>query len=281
MEIIMEQMDQDNIKNKKLDLIKSFIQEKIKEPIWKISIAMLMILIVIAILLIQGVSSSHNDTDILVLSNDDEAFVETKDEKLSNFVKGYLRARTYLDFVNIYRAFDKNYMLVKDTEESKRYDNGILYEKNYVSGYNNINIYEHKGLKEDEKVVLMTYDMTFYFSDTTAPSILMGYVVEDKDKIYFKDNYDIGETKYINALMERSEVKVLYRYIKDRLELALTNDSNLKLAYNSLRQYDINPNNDMLKDKDMLIGKVFGSDSTKEKELINLARKKEEADEEE
>ncbi|MCQ2609202.1 MAG: hypothetical protein MJ151_00155, partial [Lachnospiraceae bacterium] len=159
--------------------------------------------------------------------------------------------------------------------EGKRHDTGILYEKNYVRDYSDIKVYEHPGLAKDERVVLITYNMSFYFSDALVPSMIVGYVKDDGKKLYFKENLDIGESKYISNLMETSMVKAMYKDIKSRLELLLTNDNKLKLAYNSLRQYDMNPNNNMMHDRDMLVEKVFGTEDAKEEELINLVRQKE------
>lgn len=276
----MEQMVQDNIKK-----IKEKLKEKLsglKQPLGKMIVAMIMILIVIAILLIQGVTSkSVNDTSDAINLDVENVFVESMDNRLNVFVKGYFKARTYLDFVNIYRAFDKDYLLIKDTEEGKKYDNGIMYEKNYVKDFSNIKVYEYAGLIDNERVVLITYDMNFYFSDALVPSMIVGYVKDDGKKLYFKENLDIGESKYISNLMESSMVKTMYSDIKNRLEMLVTNDSKLKLAYNSLRQYDMNPNNNMMDDKDMLVEKIFGTEKVKEEELINLARKKEGLDNEE
>lgn len=208
---------------------------------------------------------------------DESTFVKCEDDRVYHFVLDFFKAKKYLDFVNIYRSFNRDYVTMVEAKEGREYENEILYEHNLVKDYKDLEVYKTLGKKQNEYVLICKYNILTYYTEEVAPTIIVAYIVDDGNKIYFKDNLDIGESKYITKVLEEKKVKDMYNEVKKNLTRNLANDANLKLVYNSLRQYDMNENNFLLDDKDKIVARLFGGANNKEKEYMDLARKKMEA----
>lgn len=159
------------------------------------------------------------------------------------FIADYYKARTMLNFPKIFSAYGRDYYKERQEDKNgtiKRIEESVRYEKTFVRSFNDIKVYIEKGYRENETICVVTYDMMMGFSDGAAPMIALFYLVKDGDSFVIKDKFDVGTSKYIVACTETEFVKNLYNDTKNRLERALTGNENLKIAYNSLRQYEMN-----------------------------------------
>ena len=235
-------------------------------------IAMMVMLAIIAIILI---SLNNDRIKNSIIYNDVKNInvVETSDESLINFVYHYYAAKTNLNYQKIFEAFGRDYYKEeredKDGNFKKIIDN-LRYERIFVKSYDNIKVYECKGYRPDEKVLIVVFDMQLGITDIPAPMIVMFYLEENNGRYVIKDNLDVGTSKYIVAVSENEFVKKLYEDVKTSLERAAAGSKSLRLSYNTLRQIEVNQNIDMGNiDKKELIDKL----NPKGTDLIKDARK--------
>ena len=112
--------------------------------------------------------------------------------------------------------------------------------------------------------------MQLGFTDIAAPMIVMFYVEERDGKYIIKDKLDVGTSKYIVSISENEFVKKLYEDVRLSLERAAAGSESLRLAYNTLRQIEVNQNVDLGSiDKKELIDSL----NPKGTDLIKDARK--------
>lgn len=235
---IMEQMEH----RFDVDLLKEIIYKKTHDVDSMLKIAMVALSVIIAIILVCIISFSRKTNDIVY--NNDSFVVEKleicQDENLITFVENYFKARTDLRYDVIFNSFNKTFKNELFNEEEKGITNSIRYERSYIKSYDNIVVYIYRGMKENEKVLLITYDMMFSYTTNSAPNIILTYVVNENGKYYFRDDIDIGLGKYLNKVAQLDEVKSLYRGVENKIEKAVSENEDLKLSYNSLRQYKMN-----------------------------------------
>ena len=235
-------------------------------------IAMMVMLAIIAIILISlnndRIKNSivYNDVNNIKVS-------ESSDENLINFVYHYYAAKTNLNYQKIFEAFGRDYYKEeredKDGSFKKIVDN-LRYERIFVKSYDNIKVYECRGYRPNEKVLIVVFDMQLGFTDIPAPMIVMFYLEDNNGKYIIKDNLDVGTSKYIVAVSENEFVKKLYEDVKTSLERAAAGSESLRLSYNTLRQIEVNQNIDMGSiDKKELIDKL----NPKGTDLVKDARK--------
>lgn len=235
-------------------------------------IAMMVMLAIIAIILI----SINNDRikDAVVYNDANSVVVsESADKDLIDFVYHYYAAKTSLNYQKIFEAFGRDYYKEeredKDGSFKKIIDN-LRYERIFVKSYDNIKVYECKGYKSNEKVLIVVFDMQLGFTDIPAPMIVMFYLEENNGKYVIKDNLDVGTSKYIVAVSENEFVKKLYEDVRLSLERAAAGSESLRLSYNTLRQIEVNQNIDMGSiDKKELIDSL----NPKGTDLVKDARK--------
>lgn len=253
-----EEIKKFNIKEEFLSIFKDY-----KRFSKFLLIVMVALIAIIAIILF---SAGRNDkTNSIVNSPNDINVVEETDEKILELVNDYFNSKTNLNFAILFNTFGRDYYKeerIKPNEELKKIINNIRYERIFVERYENIKVYAAEGLHNDEKVLIVTYDMVMGFSDTTAPMILMFYIVDKNGQKVIKDSLDVGTSKYLVAVSNNDFVKELYKDVEARLEHATASSESLKLVYNSLRQIEVNQNFD-LDDIDkkalideLLVGKV-------------------------
>ena len=235
-------------------------------------IAMMVMLAIIAIILI---SLNNDRIKNRVKYNDVNSIsvVESTDENLISFVYHYYAAKTSLNYQKIFEAFGRDYYKEeredKDGSFKKIIDN-LRYERIFVKSYDNIKVYECRGYRPNEKVLIVVFDMQLGFTDIPAPMIVMFYLEDNNGKYIIKDNLDVGTSKYIVAVSENEFVKKLYEDVKASLERAAAGSESLRLSYNTLRQIEVNQNIDMGSiDKKELIDKL----NPKGTDLVKDARK--------
>ena len=238
MEGTMEQMDH------KFDaeLFRQIIYKKTHDVDSMLKIAMIILFVIIVIILSCIINFGKNDSDS---SFKEEDFVVEKielcqDEKIIEFVDNYFKARTDLRYDVIFSSFNKTFKNELFNEEEKEITNSIRYERAYIKSYDNIVVYTYRGMRENEKVLLIVYDMMFSYTTHSAPNIILTYIVNEDGRYYFRDDIDIGLGKYLNKVSQLDEVKNMFLYVENRLEKAVSENEDLKLSYNSLRQYRMN-----------------------------------------
>lgn len=235
-------------------------------------IAMMVMLAIIAIILIS-LNNDRIKNSIVYNDVNSVSVVESTDQSLINFVYHYYAAKTNLNYQKIFEAFGRDYYKEeredKDGSFKKIIDN-LRYERIFVKSYDNIKVYECRGYRPNEKVLIVVFDMQLGFTDIPAPMIVMFYLEDNNGKYIIKDNLDVGTSKYIVAVSENEFVKKLYEDVKVSLERAAAGSESLRLSYNTLRQIEVNQNIDMGSiDKKELIDKL----NPKGTDLVKDARK--------
>ena len=234
--ITMEVMDEELIVDKrKFNILSVF------------HIAMILIIVLIAIILVS-LNISFNKKEVEISESydldqyKDANLVLCDDEEIINFIETYFEARKSLKYEQIFRAFNKDYNVEIRTNEGKEIVKYINYEHSYVRSYDNIKIYETKGLKDTDKFLLIVYDLNLGFAEAKVPMVLICYLEYDvwAKKYYILNDIDIRHTKYINYVTNTSFVKETLADVEKRIERILISNDDVKLAYNSLRQYDMN-----------------------------------------
>ena len=169
MEVIMEQMDQNNniIKtNNKIDINKIF---KI------LILAMMSVSIIIAIILIVSLIFYQNNIKkqnykIETVINEQNILNESSDESLNKFIYNYFNSRTNLNINQIFSSFDNEN---NDTETKNKIINDIMYERSYIKKFDDIKIYTVDGLKDNEIVAIIQYNILFGYVNDKLPTITM------------------------------------------------------------------------------------------------------------
>lgn len=221
-----------------------------------LSVAMIVILIIIATILVNIYGGfNKGDENVKDAVSQSDVLIKSEDERLNSFIKKYFNDRMNLNYEEIFKAFNKQITFDRTNKKEREILVNIKNENKYIKSYDNINVWYVSGRRENEKVVIITYDISFGFSNGIIPSILIAYVVED-DEIYFLDDYDIGTSKYISSVLELMDVKMLYEKVREELERALTGNDELKLVYNSYREYDKSLNDNI---DDMFLKDIYES----------------------
>ncbi len=242
----MEKMEQEYKENNKKNINLDF-------KILRFVFVLLFIVIIFVF-----ISFSNRTQDSFIYSKDlvDPKVVmeEVKEGSVYDFVINYFDDRTNMRFENIFNAFGKTLNDSFESTKEKQIINNIINERTYIMSYDNIKVYKLDGLNKDENVLIITYDIQFSFSQSIAPSILLAYTKKKNDRYYFLDDFDIGISKFINSVLKLNDVQILYESVKTKLDKAVVGSEELKLIYNSYRQY--NPNDDEVMKMDYSIDKI-------------------------
>lgn len=237
MEDIMGQMEH----KFDIDLLKKIVYKKTHDVDSVLKIAMVAIFVIIAIVLVCVIKFGNKEKRIINNNvNKDDNIEICQDEKIINFVDNYFKARTDLRYDVIFNSFNKTFKNEMFNEEEKKIINSIRYERAYIKSYDNIKVFTYKGMRENEKVLIITYDMLFSYTTSYAPNIILSYVVYEDGKYYFRDNMDIGLSKYMNKVSQINDIKNLYIDTEKKLKKIVEENDDVKLSYNSLRQYKMN-----------------------------------------
>ena len=248
-----EEIKKPNIKEKFFDVIKNY--NKLSKILL---IAMVGIIAIIAIILFSIESKKKADERKLLNSINEVIVAEEEDPKVVELVNEYFKAKTNLNFARLFATFGRDYYEEERNDKNnnlKNIINNIRYERIFVEKYENIKVYSAPGLHKNEKVLVVTYDMVMGFADTTAPMILMFYIVKKDGRYIINDSLDVGISKYLVAISNTDFVRAIYKDVEERLVHATESSESLKLVYNSLRQIEVNQN--------------FNLEDIDEKELID------------
>ena len=246
MVIIMDKMVQEYKENNK------------KKQNVNLKILRLILVLFFIVVIFVWISLKNNTQDSFIYSKDlvDPKVVmeEVSDGPIYDFVINYFDDRINMRFENIFNAFGKVMSDSFSSSKEKQIINNIINERTYIMSYNDIRVYKLDGLNKDENVLIITYDIKFSFSQSKAPSILLAYTKMKDGRYYFLDDFDIGISKFINSILKLNDVQILYESIKTKLDKALMGSEELKLIYNSYRQY--NPNDDNTMKMDFSVDKI-------------------------
>ncbi|MBR1454909.1 MAG: hypothetical protein IJ593_09775, partial [Lachnospiraceae bacterium] len=248
-----EEIKKLNITEKIFDVIKNY--NKLSKILL---IAMVGIIAIIAIILFSIESKKKADERKLLNSINEVIVAEEEDPKVVELVNEYFKAKTNLNFARLFATFGRDYYEEERNDKNnnlKNIINNIRYERIFVEKYENIKVYSAPGLRKNEKVLVVTYDMVMGFADTTAPMILMFYVVKKDGRYIINDSLDVGISKYLVVISNTDFVRAIYKDVEERLVHATESSESLKLVYNSLRQIEVN--------------QKFNLEDINEKELID------------
>ena len=208
-------------------------------------IVMVALTVIIAIILFNIQSSKNLKNKTRVYAANEVEVIEETDEKVVRLINDYFKAKTNLNFARVFSAFGRDYYEEernKKDDNLKKIVNNLRYERIFVEKYDNIKIYSAPGLYESEKVAIVTYDMVMGYADTSAPMIMIFYLIESDGGYIIKDSLDVGTSKYIVNISNTDFVSSLYKDVEARLERAVSSSESLKLTYNTLRQIEVNQN---------------------------------------
>ena len=275
----MVKMEKEQNKNSKNNIDKN---EKIEnKDLGKvILIVIFSIIFLIIILMMISILSKSKKYDSSKNLNSIDIEV-SQNEKIINFVNEYFLSRSELRFDKIFNAYHRDYVEEVINNNGDEIVTSIKYENSYIKSFENIKIYEAKGLSDGEYVLVISFDISLNYSDNKIPSLLVCYLYTEDENLYIKANLDVGDIKYVNQVLENELIKNLYENTKLRLENVLSSSESAKLAYNSLRQYDMNDmksvNNDEKRveksidpifDNDYIYGRLKQTKKEEEKEEI-------------
>lgn len=209
-------------------------------------IAMLAIIAIIAIVFYELIHES-NKSAINNVAEENIVIGPSDDKEVYKLITEYFKARTDLNYPKIFSAFGRDYY--KEERENKdgsfkKIIDGIRYERMFVKGYENIDIYTTKGYYEGDILCLVAYDLALGFTSDTAPMLIIFYLERKDDKLIIKNDIDVGISKYIIKISNQPSVVDLYNSVYTRLNRVLISNESLRLSYNSLRQYEMNMNQD-------------------------------------
>ena len=247
-DIITVEMEKDQTKKNKFSSLLSN-KTKLEKCLY---VAMIVIMAIIAIILVDINVKRANDAtkqNTKIVQDIKNINVHPNDDKtIDKFIRDYFKARSNLNYPKIFSAYGRDYYKEeresKDNSFKKIVDN-IRYEKIFVSSYDDINIYTDKGFYDDEVICIVTYDMAFGFTTDKAPMIIVFYLVKKDNSYIIKDTFDVGTSKYIVDVVSTDFVKELYNDTYVRLNRVLLSNEDLRLAYNSFRQSEMNMKSDL------------------------------------
>lgn len=232
------------------DIITGQMGDKFKALINKLSlriylvIAMVVIFAIIAIILIDMTTKKNKINSVVEKEYDKEDIfiVERDDLEVNNFIKGYFKARTDLNYNKVFKCFGRDYYKEKrkNKEEVENIEKLMRYERTFVKRYEDIRVFSDKGLKDGDVVCCVAYELALGFTVDTAPMIIFMYLEKGGDSYIIKEKFDVGTSKFVSDCMNTVNVKLLYEDTRNRLLKKLTGNENLKLTYNSLRQFEMN-----------------------------------------
>lgn len=217
----------------------------------KIFIAMMVGFAVIAIILVSTIIKTNKKNEeyykLHTYKSSDIEISECKDPYLYKFISDYFRARTNLNYPKIFASFGRDYYKEKrekKSDELLKLEDSIRYERTFVKSYDDIKVYSGKGVADNDVICIVTYDLSLGFTNDKAPMIIIFYIEKKDEGFVIKDDFDVATSKFIYECMKNEYVKDLLLDTKNRLTKLVTSNESLKLAYNSLRQYEINQNGD-------------------------------------
>ena len=218
-------------KNVLSDGIISFIAEYTKGntryAIWGSVLAVLIISLIIAL----AVDASNKDKDYgkkKIAVNTSGELIPSQDKEIVELVKHYYKAVNKCDTITLENILDSSDGI--DIERLKS-------QSQYIEGYNNIKCYVKNGLKDDEYIVYVYYEIKILDIATQAPGAEVLYVVKSSDGSYkicnnIQDNADVK--KLIDKLSKSKDVEKFNSDVDKKMTEACEKDEDLKKFYDAL-----------------------------------------------
>ena len=229
----------------KKNIISFFKDDKYKKQKY-FYIAMLALIAIIAFVFYELIKE-NNKIEVSNVVEENIVIGPSDDQEIHKLSTEYFKARTDLNYPKIFSSFGRDYY--KEERENKdgsfkKIIDSIRYERMFVKGYDNINIYTTKGYYEGDILCIVAYDLILGFTSDVAPMLIIFYLERKDDQLIIKNDINVGISKYIVKVSNQSSVVDLYNSVYTRLNRVLTSNESLRLTYNSLRQYEMNMNQD-------------------------------------
>lgn len=154
---------------------------------------------------------------------------KNEDKKINKLIKKYLNAKLGTKL----SAFED---IVSDTSFLDMDD--MIRKNSYIEGYDNIEVYTKKGIKEGSYVVYAYHEVKFTSIDTLAPAMNEFYIEADEEgnPIIYLGKID-GDTKtYLDEVRNSEEVMELIYKVNDDLKNAVEKDNALAEFYVKLEE---------------------------------------------
>ena len=116
------------------------------------------------------------------------------------------------------------------TEGFSEEDGELIRSAAYIQGYENVEVYTRKGMKEGEYVAFVSYDLKFVNLDTLYPGLSQLYVRtrEDGSLAVLGEAESPEMESYMEQLCEEEDVKELISQVQTRADAAVSADPALK-----------------------------------------------------
>lgn len=186
---------------------------------------------------------------------------EVSDEELTDFFKQYFKARLNCDTDAIYQMTGTEN---QSEEQTKALKAQLKTQAGYIEQYKNIKTYAAKGMKDDERIVFLTYNVKFRRVDTVAPSIMYCYIKRTDKGLQIVENVTPEQRKFINNYTTKhEEVTELVNNVNSQLLQVLTSDPRLAIYYDALQTGRIyNEDQASIDSEVSLVGESAGSKET-------------------
>ncbi len=208
------------------DILK-FVKGNTKYAIWGSVLAVLMIALIIAL----AVDASNKDkvSDIKKIEvNTSGELIPSDDKEIVELVKHYYKAMNKCDTATLENILES----AKDIDVEM-----LKSQSEYIESYNNIKCYLKQGLKDDEYVVYVCFEIKILDIETPAPGAYILYIKKSSDGSYkicndFQNDDDI--MGLINKLSKDKDVVKLFKDVDEKLAQACEKDAELKEFYDAL-----------------------------------------------
>lgn len=154
---------------------------------------------------------------------------KSDDKKINKLIKKYLNAKLGTDL----SAFEG---VVSDTSFLDMDE--MIRKNNYIEGYDNIEIYTKKGIKEGSYVVYAYHEIKFTSIDTLAPAMNEFYLEADEkgNPLIFLGKIDEDTKAYLDEVRNSEEVMELIYKVNDDLKKVVDKDNALAQFYLKLEE---------------------------------------------
>lgn len=105
-------------------------------------------------------------------------------------------------------------------------DSDLIVSSDYIQGYQNVETYTKKGLKDGEYVVFAAYDLKFVNIDTALPGLSQLYVFQDENGALKIAGEAMSEEResYMEQICQDEDVKTLISDVQLRADAAREGD---------------------------------------------------------
>lgn len=154
---------------------------------------------------------------------------KNEDKKINKLIKKYLNAKLGTKL----SAFED---IVSDTSFLDMDE--VIRKNSYIEGYDNIEVYTKKGIKEGSYVVYAYHEVKFTSIDTLAPAMNVFYLEADEEgnPLIYLGKIDEDTKAYLDEVGNSEEVMELIYKVNDDLAKAREKDTALAEFYYKLEE---------------------------------------------